>query len=271
MKVILFLSCFFSSLYFGQNKIFLYEHKFISDSTHRENIESEIMVLNVNKNKSEFYSLDKYQSDSTLIADSKKGIMSMPPNRRMTDERVIKHVGSDNINYFKILGNTKYDIIQNINLKWNIVLKFDKILGFNVQEATTEYGGRKWIAWFSKEIPIQDGPYKFFQLPGLILKIEDIDRNHIFELEGIENVNTEFVYPELNNFRTVKVTYPRFTKLFKNYRKSPLADLMGKIPDQTDSKGVFKKGIEIFRQEEKKALENISKDNNIIEINLLRK
>ena len=75
--------------------------------------------------------------------------------------------------------------IQLINLKWNILADFTSILGYDVQKATTEFGGRKWIAWFAKEIPIQSGPYKFFGLPGLILKIEDIHKNHIFELKGI--------------------------------------------------------------------------------------
>lgn len=33
------------------------------------------------------------------------------------------------------------------------------------QKATCDFAGRKWIAWFTTEIPIQDGPYKFYGLP----------------------------------------------------------------------------------------------------------
>ena len=97
-----------SGLFFGQNKAFFYEYRSIPDSTQRENIRTEMMVLNVNKKKSEFYSLDKYVSDSTLDADSKKGIMSMPPNKTLNSDRVIKTMDSKSITFSTILSFTKY-------------------------------------------------------------------------------------------------------------------------------------------------------------------
>ena len=53
--------------------------------------------------------------------------------------------------------------------------------------------GRKWTAWFTTEIPIQDGPYKFRGLPGLIVKIEDETKSHCFALNGIKNLTPEEV------------------------------------------------------------------------------
>jgi len=147
--------------------------------------------------------------------------------------------------------------------------RFSKILGYDVQEATTEFGGRKWVAWFAKELPIPDGPYKFKNLPGLILKIEDTTKSHIFELKGIRTNDHNFTYPNLNNYKEYKLNFDQYVKKFKDYRRNPTADLIGHIPDQRDAEGNFKTSAQIIKELNDKWLENFKKDNNIIEINLL--
>ncbi|AZB18322.1 GLPGLI family protein [Chryseobacterium indologenes] len=253
----------------GQNKQFFYEYKFIHDSTNLKNSDKEIMVLNIGSKKSEFYSFEKYKSDSTLNADSKKGIFSMPPNIKMNKDRVVRDISTQKIEFITHLGPYRYAVSQNIDLKWNILAEFNTILGYDVQKATTEFAGRKWIAWFSKEIPIQSGPYKFFGLPGLILKIEDDHKSHIFELKGIKTTKGDFIYPYVNNYKDVKINYLKYMKIYKNFRKNPMAGSVGAFPDQTDANGVFHSGNEIFRQFEKAALEELKQDNNIIELDLL--
>ncbi|WP_262892927.1 hypothetical protein [Kaistella flava (ex Peng et al. 2021)] len=32
---------------------------------------------------------------------------------------------------------------------------------YKVQKATTTFGGKKWVAYFTRDIPFTDGPYKF--------------------------------------------------------------------------------------------------------------
>ena len=46
--------------------------------------------------------------------------------------------------------------------------------------------------------------------------------------------------------------------------------MQGKLPDQTDTSGNFRTGAEIVREVEALAKERIKKDNNIIEIDLLK-
>jgi GLPGLI family protein len=55
-------------------------------------------------------------------------------------------------------------------------------------KATTNYKGRVWEAWFSKEYPINDGPYKFTGLPGLIVSLKDSEGDHIFNLIQIKKI-----------------------------------------------------------------------------------
>jgi len=64
------------------------------------------------------------------------------------------------------------------------------IIGYECVMARTNYHGREWRAWFSPEIPVQDGPWKFYGLPGLILGAESTNDISI-TATGIETVETE--------------------------------------------------------------------------------
>ena len=56
-------------------------------------------------------------------------------------------------------------------IKWTITENSKKIMGYACQEATGEFSGRNYKAYFLKDIPFSDGPYKFDGLPGLILEV----------------------------------------------------------------------------------------------------
>lgn len=66
------------------------------------------------------------------------------------------------------------DIVPKINWKINIK-KTKKVLKYNCTEATGMYRGNKITAFFTKDIPISAGPYKFGGLPGLILELHGDD------------------------------------------------------------------------------------------------
>lgn len=73
------------------------------------------------------------------------------------------------------------------------ILSEVKTIGtYKVQAATTEFGGRKWVAWFTNSIPINEGPYKFCGLPGMILEIYDNDKYFHFVFVKNEKLKTEY-------------------------------------------------------------------------------
>lgn len=94
---------------------------------------------------------------------------------------------------------------------WHLSETTDTIAGYKVQKAMADFGGRSWIAWFSPEIPYNDGPYKFNGLPGLIVKIYDTQNHYVFELTSIEKpektVDIEFI--EKDYFKTTKMRFFR--------------------------------------------------------------
>jgi GLPGLI family protein len=68
---------------------------------------------------------------------------------------------------------------------WQLQEGTDTAEGYECQKATLNFRGRNYTAWFTLEIPISDGPWKLFGLPGLILKVEDADQLFSFVMIGL--------------------------------------------------------------------------------------
>ena len=62
------------------------------------------------------------------------------------------------------------------NWDWKLLGEKKKIGKFNCQNASIEFRGRTFIAWFTTDIPVGFGPYKFKGLPGLILEVYDSEK-----------------------------------------------------------------------------------------------
>lgn len=73
-------------------------------------------------------------------------------------------------------------------MAWEMKADTQTIAGMACQRADIRFGGRDWVAWFTTEIPIPDGPYKFCGLPGLIVSIADTQQHWQFDLIHILNV-----------------------------------------------------------------------------------
>ena len=79
--------------------------------------------------------------------------------------------------------------------QWTLTQDTATILGYHCQKASCCYHGRDFEAWFTTEIPLRFGPWKFGGLPGLIVKVYDSDRLYDFECVRVEKSHT----PMLSN------------------------------------------------------------------------
>lgn len=68
------------------------------------------------------------------------------------------------------------------------------VLGYQCVMASTDYHGREWTVWFTPEIPLQDGPWKFCGLQGLVLEASEPSGQHRFSITGIES-SSQTIYP----------------------------------------------------------------------------
>ena len=74
---------------------------------------------------------------------------------------------------------------------WTMGDSTREVLGYTCQQATADFRGRRWTAWFTTDIPISDGPWKLGGLPGLILEAYDEGQQHVFTAVGLERVKDE--------------------------------------------------------------------------------
>ena len=127
---------------------------------------------------------------------------------------------------------------EKIKFDWKILSDKEKIGEYNTQKATTEFGGRTWTAWFTTDIPFQDGPYKFYGLPGLIVKIEDLDKNYSWLLSGNKILKDwkEFTYAEEANTKygmsneKKLIAKDKFEKSYIAFKQDPMAEARTQIP-----------------------------------------
>lgn len=169
--------------------IYKLEHQ--PDSTDIKSRKSENMLLLFNGNMSIFKSqnLDLQDSINMLPFGSNAAFNANFALMRTNPTSFRYTIWKDSTNQMrysdKIDANFyEYQEPKNI-FKWDVLTDTMTISGFRSQKAITMYSGRKWIAWFSSEIPISDGPYKFNGLPGLIVSISDSQSFYSFTLSSI--------------------------------------------------------------------------------------
>lgn len=264
----------------AQNQRFMYEYKFVSDSTNKADIKTELMNLDTTPKGSKFYSYTSYKSDSLMRVDLEKQLKTTGSINIKTDQRkgfvrytVAKNYQNGNVDFRNRIGMDAFKVTEDRKIAWKILPNKQKIGNWETQKATTEFGGRKWTAWFCNDIPIQDGPYKFSGLPGIIVKLEDQTQSHVFNLVGIKNLGT--LEPEIYAFEITKeipLKGSEYKKLLLENRSDPAKGLRqismdnGVVLNMNNSTETNK----FMKEREERLKEQVKKDNNIIEIDLLK-
>lgn len=135
--------------------------------------------------------------------------------------------------------NYKVDISD---LSWEIGDSIKNVLGYECNLATADYHGRKWKAWFSIDIPMQDGPWQLCGLPGLILDAETEDGKYGFTATGIQKCNEPLKDLYINEDKVFKTNRKAFLKMKDHSRRNRSAQISaltgGRVnPTNSDYKG----------------------------------
>ena len=257
---------FFAS---SQTHRFVYEYQFKRDSTEAD-LEKMNMVLDINPDEAKFYSYDYVETDSL---NKIRGI-----RRMLWDDSpaIIRKLGSYKNQSYILIDNLFYFETED-KMNWKLSEETKNSAGYHLQKATTQFGGRIWNAWFAKDLNINEGPYKFRGLPGLIFEISDSQENFIFKLVKSYQLNQTFNTRELvENFagmQPVKISDKTYQKLILDSYGNPIKEIMesfkeNKNPDNT----FYVNGIQIKSADQFKELKEMRqlqmrKYNNPIERN----
>lgn len=123
---------------------------------------------------------------------------------------IYKNQPLDNVFYCDKIGQTSYSYSESTPLfNWHITPEKVAMDNYSCQKATAFFAGRLWEAWFTREIPFSDGPYKFTGLPGLIIKVCDSRKFYIFELIKLQEMPVPQIVPLLGD-KLIKTTKQMF-------------------------------------------------------------
>jgi GLPGLI family protein len=195
------------------------------DSTNEKNKESETFLLYINNEMSQFLSYNNALNDTSFL-EIQKGNMTteevvqnaLAAPRVKTHLKVNKIYQESKMELLTEMMARLYKYYQPLNLMdWTISNQSKNINGYNCQNATTSYAGRDYVAWFDAEIPISDGPYKFYGLPGLIISVYDTQEHYKFDLVGLEKGNYEIKRNLLNEDYQL-VTQEEYKQMLVNYK-----------------------------------------------------
>jgi GLPGLI family protein len=150
-----------------------------------EEFVKENVYLDVWDNNSRFASEERV-TFIEFVGDDKNAIyrnesVGTPDTPSVGQNWVVNKEGAK-MYYFTKVGSFFMKTEELIDIiKWNILPEQEDYNGMKVQKAETDFGGRHWTVWFTQEIPLIDGPYKFKNLPGFVVKAADKDNDYVFE------------------------------------------------------------------------------------------
>ena len=161
------------------------------DSAGRYNYENEDMQLEVGEKVSYFYSTT-YRAYIENLRKSLDGnniqIETSSPARGNLLMDFYRGYPAGKSTYLDEVLGEKFRITEPLEQpKWDIIADSTKqILNYACQMARCKFKGRTWTAWFTTDIPLDNGPWKLYGLPGLILRAYDAKQQYIFDCVGMK-------------------------------------------------------------------------------------
>ncbi|WP_288442361.1 GLPGLI family protein [uncultured Chryseobacterium sp.] len=254
----------------SQTHRFIYELQYKMDST-EAGYEKVNMILDITPKEVKFYGKDLAIRDSL---NKKFGTNFSYTD--MTGQIVKRKINSfDNENFINI-KNGYYTFKTTDKINWTIADEIKKVENYTLQKATTKFGGRSWTAWFCKDIPFNEGPFKLRGLPGLIFELSDAKKNFLYTLVKSRELpevspTSDFLESSFGN-KAIPINEKQKHKLLMEFYNDPFAFERNNISKSNNDLRININGKEIHNVDElntqtKSMQEVIRKYNNPIEIN----
>lgn len=259
---------------FAQTNRFVYQVTMKPNSADKNDVKTENAYLDISADKSMFYSENRIKRDSVMRANFQSGGArgfnrdQMESLRSIINYSIEKDKKDQKTIYKDRIGRDIYSYEEERPLNWKILSETTKIGDYKVQKAETDFAGRKWTAWFTTDLPYQDGPYKFSGLPGLVVKAEDSAGDYSFDLMKNYKISD---FPEMSTFGNVmKVKRTDYVKQREKYKSDPTAFINSQRGSRGivmgDARGGSQNPAEMRKRMEDRVKEEAKNNSNPIEL-----
>ncbi len=269
-----------AAMSFAQNQKFTYKltmQKNSKDGSEKKALE-EMVALVVSKEGSLFYNEDKVKADSTISSSIQKAKGTGNFNLDFSGVKMATFSPIVNKTYpsyattvMDRVGGNLFEYDETRKPEWKILPEKQKIGEWECQKALLSYLGREWTAWFTSDIPVQDGPYIFHGLPGLIVKISDSENLYNFELEGVKN---KYGIADIKKNRLMKINYDKFRKAYQENYLDPgksMRAMTGSMSGTVTSFKMIENGKEVDMKEMERKQNEQAKTRKLSDLNPIDK
>ena len=207
-----------------QGTRFVYQVVTTPDSTNVESKKTEIAYLDTDGAKSYFYGENRIKRDSVMerMRSTRSFDRTQMENLRSNIDYIVeKNIADQSLLFKSRIGRDQYSYKESPSFNWQILPETVKIGEYETQKAIAKFGGRTWFAWFTQQVPLQDGPYKFSGLPGLIVKVQDEKGDYSFDLMQTKKIG-EIQEPQTRG-QYIDVSKTKYLAFEKSFQKDPSA------------------------------------------------
>lgn len=169
--------------------IITYKLDYILDINRKEQ-RNDIIFLEIGNHISKSYSKTLYDADSVASAWMRRKSDVVPSIKKYVPPMEVYKNFPDakrTVTYRPFYSGLVYKYEEDMEpFHWQLLPDKATILSYACQKALMSFKGRSYEAWFTADIPLPEGPWKFGGLPGLILKIQDTAGHYVFECIGLQ-------------------------------------------------------------------------------------
>lgn len=197
----------------------VYRLTYLTDTVNGRNVDA-LMVLRLGDSQSLFYPQAQFESDS--LSQGAESISEMQAIKDTIQARygritatyyVLKKFGKNQIDVMdEAMQTYKYSEPMPV-FDWKYMEDKKTIVDYECQKAICKFGGRSYEVWFTPEIPISDGPWKFQGLPGLIMEAYDVQHHYEFTFLGMRKCAGEIAIPVEDYVKTTKYDFLKTKQL----------------------------------------------------------
>lgn len=187
-------------------------------------------LLDIGKHASQFYSQrfeqflqlrDSVERTTQDPMNKLQFLAGMYGSKKGREYEVYKHIPQKGtLTYTDALHNDFFFCYEETipTFAWELAEGDTLIIGYPCHKAVCHFRGRTWTAWYTFDLPFDNGPWKLGGLPGLILAASESRQEFSFVATGIEQLRqtTTLVFRPK---RYERLTAKQFQRLLQDYWK----------------------------------------------------
>lgn len=173
---------------------FVYDYRCCVDTVGllSENYDSDNMLLQIGPDGlSKFSSYKNLTVDSILMRSTQEQIVDAALEGKLSTGEfmtIYKNYPAGRLTHTEKICQDWFRYEEEMpSFEWELTDSVAEVLGYECQSARCRFRGREWTVFYTEEIPLMDGPWKFHGLPGLIMKASDGKGYYTFECIGIKS------------------------------------------------------------------------------------